>query len=301
MGMIIGAFTSFATIMTFFVLPPLCLFLIISNLVLLKKEGKSLPNLLGVLLCFALIIGSSVLFFSHDLLSQIMNVYSYGGYCFSLWVEDLFSITLSYFECLLFATIFVAYKSRRHIPKPDKDYMIILGCYVRDDGEPGGLLKGRINRALDFMKLQKKETKKELILVPSGGKGSDESLAEADSMHNYLVKKHVPEASIIVENESKTTKENFLFSKAKIKAREHVAFATSSYHVFRAGVIATQAGFKNIEGIGSKSPWYYHMSALIRELIANLNSEKSAHLKNIAVITVSLSILILIGYLCDIL
>ena len=120
-------------------------------------------------------------------------------------------------------------------------------------------------------------------------------------MHNYLVKKHVSEASIIVENGSKTTKENFRYSKTKIKTSKHTAFATSSYHVFRAGVIASQAGFKNIEGIGAKSPWYYHASALIREFIANLNSEKYFHLRNVAIIIASLSAFILIGYFCDIL
>ncbi len=295
-GHIIGSFTSFASIVTFLILPPFCLSLLISNIVLLKKEGKSLPNLLGILLCSALIIGSAAVFFSYDILDQFMNVHSYLGYCFSLWFENLFSISVSYIECLLFATIFVSFKAGHHIPKLNKDYIIILGCRMRDDGKPAGLLRERIDRALEFAKMQKNTTQKEICFIPSGGQGPDEVLSEAKSMYAYLLEKHVPKSKITIEDKSTTTLENFRFSKKKIKTTERIAFATSNYHVFRAGVIASKVGFKSIEGIGSRSPWYYHDSALIREFIANLNSEKHMHLKNLAAITISLTVIIIVCY-----
>lgn len=298
---IINAFKGFTTFTTFFILPPLSIYLIISNIVLVKKEGRKLPNVLGVLFVVALIIGMNAILFSYDILENFMNVHSYEGYCISLFIENVFAVIVGYFECLLFGTMFVYHKARKHIPQFDKDYMIILGCYVREDGKPGGLLKRRIDRALEFAKLQKKESKKELTFVPSGGEGSDESVAEAVSMKNYLLEKHVDKNQIIVEDESKTTQQNFKFSKEKIDATKNVAFATSAYHVFRAGVIASKAGFKNIEGIGSKSPWYYNYTALIREFVANINSEKRMHLRNILAIIAFLGIGILIGYFADIL
>ena len=279
-GSLTTTFTGFANFNTLLILPFLCIFLIISNIVLLKKEGKSLPNLLGVLLCSVLIIGASGVFFSYDVLDHFMDVHSYAGYCFSLWIEGLFAVLVSYFEAMFYATVFVSIKAGRHKPRLDKDYIIILGCRMRDDGKPAGLLRARIDRALEFAKLQQKEAKKDLLFVPSGGQGPDEPLAEATSMQNYLLEKHIPKSQI---------------------PAEHVAFATSSYHVFRAGVIAARAGFKNIEGIGAKSPWYYRSSALIREFVANINSEKRFHLRNVAVIIISLSALIAIGYFADIL
>lgn len=298
-GSLITTFTGFANFNTLLILPFLCIFLIISNIVLLKKEGKSLPNLLGVLLCSVLIIGASGVFFSYDVLDHFMDVHSYAGYCFSLWIEGLFAVLVSYFEAMLYATVFVSIKAGRHKPRLDKDYIIILGCRMRDDGKPAGLLRARIDCALEFAKLQKREAKKSLTFVPSGGQGADEPIAEAMSMKNYLLEKHIPASQIVVENKSKTTRENFKFVKSKIKTAENAAFATSSYHVFRAGVIAARAGFKNIEGVGAKSPWYYHTSALIREFIANLNSEKHQHIKNLATIIIATTILILIGYFCD--
>ena len=298
---IIGSFTVFTKIVTFFILPPFCLFLIISSIVLLKKEGKSLPNLLGIILCLVLLIGSAAILFSYDILTDFMNIHSYEGHCFSIWFETIFAIVIGYFECLLFATMFVSLKARYHVPKFDKSHIIILGCRMRDDGKPAGLLRERINRAIEFSKLQKKNAKKELVFVPSGGQGADEPVTEAASMKNYLLEKHISKTDIIIEDESKTTAENFRFSKQIIRSTKNIAFATSGYHVFRAGVIAANAGFKDIEGIGSKFPWYYYDSATIREFIANINSEKYMHLRNIAVIIISLTILIIIGYFMSIL
>ena len=300
-GDVINAFKAFTTITTFFILPPLSIYLIISNIVLVKKEGRRLPNVLGILLVVALIVGMNVIFFSYDILENLMNVHSYEGYCISLFIENIFAIIVGYFECLLFGTMFVYHKARKHIPKFNKDYMLILGCYVQEDGEPGGLLKRRIDRALEFAKLQKKESRKELIFIPSGGKGHDEPVAEAVSMRNYLLKRHIDKNKIIVEDESKTTRQNFKLSKEKIDITKNVAFATSAYHVFRAGVIASNVGLKNVEGIGSKSPWYYNYTALIREFIANVNSEKRMHMRNVIVIIASLGTGILIGYLANIL
>ena len=299
-SLIIGSFTFFA-MLTSFLMVPFAVFLIISNIILVKKEGTSLPNLLGVLLSIAIIAGITAVVFSYDVLDQFMNVHSYAGYCFSLWFENLFAIVLSYLECIAIATVYVSIKSARHIPRRDKDYMIILGCRTRDDGKPAGLLRARIDRALEFSKLQKKESNKPLVFVPSGGKGKDEPISEAVSIKNYLESKKVLQKSILVESDSKTTRENFHFSKLKMKTTADVAFATSDFHVFRAGVIATKAGFKNIEGIGARTPWFYHNNALIREMIANLNSEKSLHLKNLVLIIVSLTILILLCYFFDLL
>ena len=108
------------------------------------------------------VVGAAGVLFSYDVLDKFFDVHSYAGYCFSLFVECLFASLLSYSECLLFATIFVSFKARRHIPKFDKDYIVILGCRMRDDGKPAVLLRSRIDRALEFAKLQKKT-------VPSGG------------------------------------------------------------------------------------------------------------------------------------
>ena len=44
------------------------------------------------------------------------------------------NITLSYFYTLIIATLYCNIKASRHIPKMDKDFVIILGCKIKDDG-----------------------------------------------------------------------------------------------------------------------------------------------------------------------
>ena len=43
-----------------------------------------------------------------------------------------------------------------------------------------------------------------------------------------------------------------------------VAFATSSYHVFRSGLLARQAGL-SAEGVGSRTKWWFWPNAFMRE------------------------------------
>ena len=68
--------------------------------------------------------------------------------------------------------------------------------------------------------LIKEKTGKEAILIPSGGKGSDEKISEAEAMGKYLLDKGIPEGKIILEDHSATTFENLANSKKIIDAQE---------------------------------------------------------------------------------
>ena len=158
--------------------------------------------------------------------------------------------------------------------------VLILGCYVNPDGTPGGVLKGRIDRAVEFRKMQEEQTGKNLVLVPSGGKGADEAVSEAEAMKNYLLKCGVDEVDILTEDKSVNTRENIKFSDALIKERTKrakVAFATTSYHVFRAGVIASSLGL-HFEGIGAKTRTHFWINAFVREFLAEMVVERKRHM-----------------------
>jgi len=208
---------------------------------------------------------------------------------------------------MMSATVYVAVRAACHTPALDKDYLIILGCRMRDDGTPSGILRSRLDAAISLADLERQETGHHVTFVPSGGQGPDEPLAEATSMQNYLLDKHFPSAQIIPESRSKSTFQNFQFSQRLIQksapkdASPKVAFATTDYHVFRSGVLATNLGFQNIEGVGAKSPWYFYNNALIREFIANLNSERHFHLFNVSVLIFAVAVLITTSYVFNIL
>jgi len=178
----------------------------------------------------------------------------------------------------------------------NKDYIIILGCKIKKDGTLTPLLKGRVDRALEFRNKQLESTGKDLIFIPSGGKGNDEVISEAEAIKNYLLEQGINKNNIIVEDKSKNTYENIKFSNKLIdKKNANICFSTTNYHVLRAGLIATEQGLK-IEGIGSKTKSYFWINAFIREFIGTMHKEKKKHVILFLSIILVIIIMIVITY-----
>ena len=278
----------------------------ISNFKLLRKEGISWKNMLGIILSISFMLLTLIpnlmnSFFKNSMIIHFDDVKSLAYYIYTFMELFIYSI-VSYLESILFATIVLAYKAAKKIPKFDKDYIIILGCMIKKDGSLTPILKNRADRAIEFSKMQKEATGKDIIFVPSGGKGHNEIISEAEAIKNYLIKQGISEDKIIVEDKSKNTYQNIKFSNELIKQKNsnsNVAFSTTNYHTFRAGIIATKQKVK-IEGIGSKTKSYFWINAFIREFIATLYSEKKNIYKVILLIIVTVLIIVALTFLKNI-
>ncbi len=271
----------------------LSIYSIITNIVLIKREGFGYQNLLGMFLGIFALIG---LFGSQGIYMLTSRLLS--GNIIKLTIDILINVTLSYLYTLIVATLYCNIKAAKHTPKYDKDYIIILGCQICKDGSLTPLLKSRVDKALDFAKKQKEKTGKNIVFVPSGGQGDDEVISEALAMKKYLLSQGIENKNIVIENKSKNTTENMKFSNNIIEKRQKgakITFSTANYHVFRSGIIATSCGI-DCEGMGSKTKWYFYTNALIREFIANLVQERKKHIWLILIINLSILILIMIGY-----
>ena len=273
----------------------LALYSIITNIVLIRKEGFNPRNLLGIILgVFALVgmLGSQTLYYviSRLLVGTDRQFIKYT-------LDICLNATLSYLYTLVIATLYCNIRAANHIPNYDKDFVIILGSKINKDGTLTPLLKGRVDRAIEFAKKQYESTKKKIVYVPSGGQGRDEVTSEALAIKRYLLENGVDKDQIVIEDKSTSTIENMKFSKGKIdeiNAKGNIIFSTTNYHVFRSGVIACNQGI-DCEWIGSKTKWYFYTNALIREFIANLVQERKSHIILILTINISLFILIAIG------
>lgn len=270
----------------------------ISNVKLMIKEGVSRSNLMGTIACAGLCF---VLIFPRILdewlqRQNLLDVHRETGigHLINMLLINCNCSVLSYISCILIATVIMGIRAAKRIPSFDKDYMLILGCRVRKDGTLTPLLKGRADAALKFARKQKEAGGPDITFVPSGGQGHDEVVSEASAIRSYLVESGVPKDRIIVEDKSTTTEENFKYSVAKIKesrkangvsedVEPKIAFATTRYHVFRAGFHASRLGMK-VEGVGGKTKAYFMINAFIRELIATLYYERKLHIKTVAVI-----------------
>ena len=273
----------------------LSIYSIITNIILIKKEGFSPRRSLGIFIGALALVG---LLGSQTIYYVIKNLLVGTDRQFIKFSLDVcINGTLSYFYTLIIATLYCNIRAAKHVPRFDQDFIIILGSKIKKDGTLTPLLQARVDKAIEFGVKQFKEKRKKIIYIPSGGQGSDETMAEAIAIKNYLISKGVKENQIIVEDKSTSTIENMRFSKniiEEINKDAKVSFATTNYHVFRSGVIANEQGL-DCEGMGSKTKWYFYTNALIREFIANLVQERRKHITLLILINISLIILILIG------
>ena len=245
--------------------------LCISNISLIRHEGKRFVNLLGIILSFLMVAGELFLFrFDYAVSGSLQQVRLHELF------GNLFAAVYLYFECMLIGAIIAKTIAARYEPEPDKDFIIILGCGIRKDGTLSPLLRGRIDKALDFAKRQQETTGKEPVFVTSGGKGPDEVISESASMTGYLLAQGIPEERIIEEDRSTSTFENMKYSKEKIWERNpngKVAFSTTNYHVFRGGLCARRVKMR-AQGMGAKTKWYFWPNAAVREFVGLLTEHR---------------------------
>ncbi len=278
----------------------------ISNIILIKKEGFKVKNILGLLLN----IGFYLLTFLPYILNNILQLATWVDVHYeqglALYIQEFGNfavyLVISYIECILISTIILQIKATKHKPKLDKDFIIILGCMIKKDGTLTNLLKGRVDKAIAFSKFQKQETGKDIIFIPSGGQGPNEIMSEAEAMKNYLVLQGINEKHIIIENKSTNTYENIKYSynlANKHKKNAHIILATTNYHIFRAGIIANMQHIP-IECIGAKTKTYFWINAFIREFIATIYSEKKKHIIIISLIIIVALIMTSLLYLANI-
>ena len=278
-------------------------FVTISNIVLIIKEWFSLKNLLGLFMGIFLCVSTFLPDWVYRLLlkSHKFDIYNQNWpwvYIYD-FIESLVYLTVVYLECIFIGTIVIALKAAKKKLNFDKDYMIILWCKVRKDGSLTNLLKGRIDKAIDFRNEQLKSQWKNLIFVPSGGKGKDEIISEAGAIKNYLLEKWIDEKDILMEDKATNTYENIKFSNKLINDKNaNIAFSTTNYHVLRAGLLATEQ-WLYFEWIWSKTKRYFWINAFIREFMWTLYTERKKHRKIIFWIILLIIFMISVTYFAN--
>ena len=243
--------------------------LCVSNIALIRHEGKRLVNVLGIIL--AVLMTGVLLLLIYISIREPFHIPRKYQIVVNL-ILNLCAVLYLYFESMLIGAFLAVFLAAHYVPDPDKYFVIILGCRVRRDGTPTPLLRGRIDRAVGFYERQKEETGHAPLLITSGGKGADEVISESASMKQYLLEQGIPEDQMIEEDQSVNTWQNMVFSKEKIekiKPNAKVAYSTTNYHVFRSGLYARRAGLRAV-GMGQQKKWWFWANATVRECVGLL-------------------------------
>lgn len=226
-------------------------YLIFNGRQMMTFEGRRLANLLSLFYGLGILILMGLHFLPR--LALLRHFLAAADFLL-LYVTFLYlSYVLYNFWCGLFPI------------RREPDYIIILGSGLFGDKVPP-LLAQRLDKG---WQIYEKFGRRPRIIV-SGGQGPDELVSEAQAMAAYLTEKGLDPDAILLENQSRTTYENLLFSKSLMKPESadkgyHVV-VTNSFHALRAGVYMRRIGIKG-RSIGSPTALYFLPSAWIRETV----------------------------------
>ena len=240
------------------------IFLIYNGFVLLKREGKSKVNYLSLVMGILIIAFYIIIF---------VRAYGTDSYIFyqNHWLNIFFIFVI--YSYIIFGFAFAGFLLYsllyNFIPKgKNYDFIIIHGAGLLNGERVSPLLKRRIDKAVEAFK---KSRNSNIKLIASGGQGADEKISEARAIFNYLMEEtDVPGEAVLLEDQSKTTYQNLLFSKKlgeSLVENPRFLFVTNDYHVFRTSTYAKKIGIRG-DGLGCSTASYYLPSAFIREYVA---------------------------------
>lgn len=256
-------FGGLAALALFLMPVTLLLVFLIEGIKLIRKEGVHWKNMLSIGFALLLLI---FLFFQPSRFSALDLPLTD-----TLWTA--LTVGVSYILFLLLMYVTSSFLNLWHMRENRKfDYIIILGSGIFGTNVPP-LLAGRIERG---MRLAQKNP--DAVLIMSGGQGEGENIAEGEAMKRYAIAHGFDTTRILVEDQSRNTWENLAFSRKQMKTEKpRVAIVTTSFHVFRALMIARRQGMACL-GYGAKTTWYFTLNAMIREFIGYLSLTWKRHL-----------------------
>ena len=164
------------------------------------------------------------------------------------------------------------------LQRPEIRYLLILGCTVRGD-QPTQLLQTRIDRAAQYLKLHP-----QTIAVASGGCfRAGQQTSEAAVIQKGLCAKGIAPERILIEDQARSTAENFTLCKHLLESREGwdetetIAFVTNDFHVARCLKIPCQNRL-HVVPVAAATPKHARLRCRLRECIVSISvrfSEKS--------------------------
>ncbi len=242
--------------------PVLTIFLLLNGIMMVRREQRSLGNLLSLILG----IGFAVLPFALPLVTALLERVAEEGNMSPDFVSG--SIAYVFGVAMYVAFCFFVYLSASFLYRKmpgglTADYVVVLGSGLIGTRVPP-LLASRLDKGIEMANAQDPPAS----IIPSGGQGPDEEISEAEGMARYLREHGVPPERIILENQARNTRENLLFSQKLLPTPDtKILVTTNSYHVFRSAMLTRELGL-NAHVVGSKTARYFVPSAFLREFAA---------------------------------
>ena len=184
------------------------------------------------------ILGIVLLGYGYIELKFNIDIWGYTPKIYRIIITTLFAIGLVIFIGVEGIIIY----NGHHYDTEKPDYLVVLGAGLRGRSISTSLLY-RLETALDFHGIYP-----DVKIVVSGGQGEGEDMSEALAMRNFLVNNGIDPSIIIMEDKSKNTYENFLYTKKvldeeTVKEDFTITIVSNSFHMYRAKFLAKEVGF----------------------------------------------------------
>ena len=196
-------------------------------------------------------------------MSKILKreIHSYKGRKMPLWLKIVLGMFLA--GVVIFALLLgQVLGGARDELRGEPNAMIILGCQVKPWG-PSILLQDRLDEALEYL-----ADHPDMLVVVSGGQGSDEPTSEAQAMADYLEEQGFAPENILLEDRSHNTMEQHGYD-----LEQGIVVVSNGFHLTRARMLAGRAGFVEVSTLAAPSshlPSRLHM--YVREPLALVKS-----------------------------
>ena len=239
-------------------------FLITNGVIMIRREGRSLGNLLSLLAGIAILMLPLLVL----LLAGTLNPFAIGLAALLFFLCSYFGVVFVVF--LAYATV---YGRTKHGAPPAA--VVILGCQIIK-GKVPPLLRSRLDKGLEVY-AEAADTPP--LLIPSGGQGPDESRPEGVAMAEYLVAAGALKCDVVAEDKARNTAENLVFSSSLAIEHERpgpIVVVTSNYHALRAALLTRKLGI-DAEVVGAATARYFLPNAFLREFVAILQEHLKLH------------------------
>lgn len=181
------------------------------------------------------------------------------------WAIVIVQILSAVLLLAFLAVVMIIVSGMLVMPVKKLPVILVLGACIRGK-QITGSLKRRLDKALLYL-----HDNPETLVIVSGGKGKGEEVTEAFAMQEYLLENGLPDERIVMEDRSRTTKENLLFSKELLKREEEkIGIVTNNFHLYRSLKLAKAVGYRKVYGISASCDPVLFFNYLVREFFAVL-------------------------------
>ena len=143
------------------------------------------------------------------------------------------------------------------------DCILVLGCYVHENGNPSDMLHDRLQMGVELYDLG--AAPKLLMTGDHGREGYD----EVDAMKRFAVETGIPSENVFMDHAGFSTYESMCRAKEIFQA-EKILIVTQEYHLYRAIYIAESLGLEAYGVSADYRSYSGQLSRDVREILARV-------------------------------